>query len=740
MPNTSPPTEQDHPSKKRRGRTRRGRRGGRKSRRSEPSEDSRERSDTAVSPELDIGIVFAERSELPARPALLDAAAARRLAADARRREQASREALEATRSALRGEVERYASLTAQTPSDANARLAEPAQGSPPIENDATEAHSDTLPEPNPEPRASAPRVESSGWQRVPLQPKVSVEEPIAKASPEAQPAPGPVERAEAAATRDAAAEARIDVQTTETRNLELESTLTIARETAIAQRTELAELRDGLASRDLQIAALEAALQGSTNSVEEERVAMRAALEAAQREIEALRERVMHEERAQKTREAERLLLEQKLEAQESALAERMSQIQELRDRLEAQDEAMHAARREYELERTRHSESLHILNTLRSMLTERPATDAPDRRESTDDLAGSPGPTRPEREHLHDAAPSAITFVSPESGPTLKDYAPSEPEPTQAAATPATRDETQTDARTEAMLPPIFDAWQDDQIRRQFGPMGIESFADLLRVPLARSEGARSSEQAILLIGRGAAEAAGAIAESLVRSEIGAFQIHVADPRGEDALETGGLWSDSPLREFVTPVAFPRDPQALEATLERLRPRAIVSRDFLTREADVAPWLACFERATARGASLVLSEGTGTAAVTPPAEVAQVGERIWELMPERYTREAGSNRRIEHWSEAFDAREVARPNELVAGLRERFSLEMFTQFGFLAEPFLASSVGWNFDPEAPRDRRFLGQVADLDDRRIEAGLVPALHLVALVDPLASD
>jgi len=63
-----------------------------------------------------------------------------------------------------------------------------------------------------------------------------------------------------------------------------------------------------------------------------------------------------------------------------------------------------------------------------------------------------------------------------------------------------------------------------------------------------------------------------------------------------------------------------------------------------------------------------------------------------------------------------------------------------MLTQFGFLAEPFLTSTVGWNFDPAAPRDRRFLGQVADLDDRRIEAGLVPALHLVALVDPLAGD
>jgi hypothetical protein len=60
-----------------------------------------------------------------------------------------------------------------------------------------------------------------------------------------------------------------------------------------------------------------------------------------------------------------------------------------------------------------------------------------------------------------------------------------------------------------------------------------------------------------------------------------------------------------------------------------------------------------------------------------------------------------------------------------------------MISQFGFLAEPFIASDISENFDSSAPRDLRFLRQVADLDDRKIEAGLAPALHLIALVDPL---
>ena len=713
MPNTSPPTDQDHSSKKRRGRTRRGRRGGRKTRRGEPPAQASPSEPVAkASSELDIGIVFAERSEPPERPPLLDAAAARRLAADARRREQASREALEATRRALGRETPTREPVVEAGGDDTPARAAGPRSATTPRPLDSVQTDSSALREP--ETRAPAPRTpahESPGWQRVPLQPKIADE-----------------------------------------RSQELEATLAIARETALAQRAELAELRNELESRADRIAGLEATLERSTTAAataaDDERVAMQNALEESRREIGSLRERLTLEDRAYRTLDAEKQLLGEKLEAQESALAARNTRIDELRDRLEAQEEALHAARREYELERARHSASLQVLDTLRSLLTEPPDVDPAAPHIVAERFASDPAEQH--SEHLTTTpqtmprttpdeapqAPEALTFAGVESPPLPAETAAAEPVPATPGATLAER----ADAAPVAMLPPIFDAWQDDQIRRQFGPMGIDCFGDLLRVPLSRNASARFAPQTILLIGRGAAGVAGALAESLVRHELGAFQIHVADPSGEGALDASPLSNDSPLREFITPVGFPQDPDALDATLACLQPRVIVSRDFLSREADIAAWLACLERATTRGASLVFSEGTGTPSTTPPPEVTQVGERIWELMPERYTRVPGTDRRFEHWREAFDTREAARPNELVAGLRERFRLAMFTQFGFLAEPFLTSPIGWNFDPEAPRDRRFLALVADLDDRRIEAGLVPALHLVALVDPLADD
>jgi len=281
--------------------------------------------------------------------------------------------------------------------------------------------------------------------------------------------------------------------------------------------------------------------------------------------------------------------------------------------------------------------------------VLTGQPATEPLDPGETPEARADDYDPPKSPPGSTTEATAPAVRFARVESEPPLEESAACAPEPQLPDATADAAYEATLDAPADAMLPPIFDAWQDDQIRRQFGPMGIDSFGDPLSVPLTRGDGARSSVQAIVLIGRGAAEVAGKIAESLVRHEIGAFHIHVADPRGEDALDRGGLSIDSPLREFLSPIPFPRDPEQLEASLEQLHPRAIVARDFLSREDDVAPWLACLERATARGASLVFSEGTGNACVAPPPEVAQIGERIWELMPERYTREAGTDRRIE-------------------------------------------------------------------------------------------
>ncbi len=268
----------------------------------------------------------------------------------------------------------------------------------------------------------------------------------------------------------------------------------------------------------------------------------------------------------------------------------------------------------------------------------------------------------------------------------------------------------------------------------------MGIESFADLLRSPLDRRAEQFNGEQPIVLIGYGAWRIAKRLADGLVLNGGGAFRIHVADPEGPDAPGSSAAGHDSPLREFFSRIDFPDTCAAFEASLDSIRPCVIASCDFLSRMEELDDWLACFGRAVDAGSSLVLSEGTGIDPIEPPEGMVEIGERIWDLMPERYTRIGDSDEVSGSWSEAFEASGSRPANHLVTRLRECFRPEIFTQFGFLAEPFVASAIGQNFDPDASRDGRFFNQVADLDDRKIEAGIAPALHLVARVDLLAED
>ena len=191
-----------------------------------------------------------------------------------------------------------------------------------------------------------------------------------------------------------------------------------------------------------------------------------------------------------------------------------------------------------------------------------------------------------------------------------------------------------------------------------------------------------------------------------------------------------------DDPLRGILRRRAFPDRPEALRDTLIEVAPAVVLTRELLTGQADVAPWLEVLRAATAAGAALVLLEQTGQGAVTPSAELLSIGERIWELLPERYTRDPATGEAIGSFREAFAARATAPRNQLLSRLREGFSLELCAQFGFLAEAFVSGPIAGCFDPSQARDQRFLKQIADVDERRLESGSAGALHLIARVDP----
>ena len=404
---------------------------------------------------------------------------------------------------------------------------------------------------------------------------------------------------------------------------------------------------------------------------------------------------------------------LRQRLHEQEQAIADRDRRLAEA-------ESGLASARREI----------ARLQQELAAETRERSAVDEPLRRRGD-------APTRLDaRPGVPDAsARSGLEQRSPASGAVEASTAPFEPLPgmpaegASASGVPATW--------IEPIRPAVFELWQDAQIRRHLGPIGIDSFVDLARMPVARRARASGAPIRILLIGRGAWSGAAKLASGLVQREPGAFQLHVADPFDPEAEGGWALGHENPLRDLIRPFALPSTPEALASRLAATRPDLLVSSHFLSAQADPAAWLAAFEDLPARGHALLFAERTGAPIPPRTSEIAKIGERIWARMPDRYKRRPDSDAPIPSWREAFEASGAMHANGCLGALRERFGFELFARFGHLAEPFIGSGIGSRFSVGAPRDLRFLTQVADVDDRQIEAGLAPALHFVALVDPV---
>lgn len=518
-------------------------------------------------------------------------------------------------------------------------------------------------------PALGIPADPTPGWQRRPLGQPISAEAP-ATIAPQAAPRTAVPARVPTVPPAERALAAELR---------EAKATLAIARETTQIQRDEIARLRAALAAAASGAVSASPNVSASSEGERAERVELRGRIAALEAEL----------ERAS----FERAELHHTMATHQQELLDRGRRQAELQERFDVLEQSLDQTRRQAELERRRHTEAQTLLERLRSALR------------GVEPEASDPVAV----EARLDARPAA----GAEHGPS----------PTEAVQTPRT-----SDARTA-----IFSLWLDEQVRRNFGPLGIDSVSDLLREPLARRSRSNGAPLPILLVGSGVAGEARDVAEALVRAGTAAFVLHVAD---RDGASCGSALDDDPLQGMIRQCAFPERAESLRNRLRELEPAVVVTRELLTWQVDVTPWLDALREASGAGTALVLLEQTGLGAVTPSAELVAIGERIWELLPERYTRDPESGAPIASFGEAFAARATPPRNALLRRLREGFELELCAQFGFLAEAFVSGPIAGCFDAGQARDQRFLKQIADVDERRLESGSAAALHLIARIDP----
>ena len=140
--------------------------------------------------------------------------------------------------------------------------------------------------------------------------------------------------------------------------------------------------------------------------------------------------------------------------------------------------------------------------------------------------------------------------------------------------------------------MLPPVYNIWVDNQIRRHFGPMGIDCLADLALAPLARRGLSRQHEVAIAVLGNGCLPLAILLAESFVKSTDVPFKLHIHDAAGPSDLGDAGLATDHPLREFLEILPPLDSAESLRQLLAAREPRLLISRNFPMTTLNLVNW----------------------------------------------------------------------------------------------------------------------------------------------------
>ncbi|MGH0034810.1 MAG: glycosyltransferase [Myxococcota bacterium] len=117
-------------------------------------------------------------------------------------------------------------------------------------------------------------------------------------------------------------------------------------------------------------------------------------------------------------------------------------------------------------------------------------------------------------------------------------------------------------------------------------------------------------------------------------------------------------------------------------------------------------------------------------------PEALARLDE-IWASMPDRYKLNHALQRfeaSYENWDCSTESNEGIRAQDILPLLVERFGFETFVAWGNLIDVFVDRGFGHNFDVNRAEDRSFIDEVAELDERLIDEGVLTPTHMLALL------
>lgn len=305
----------------------------------------------------------------------------------------------------------------------------------------------------------------------------------------------------------------------------------------------------------------------------------------------------------------------------------------------------------------------------------------------------------------------------------------------------------------------PPIFRYWRDTRLRARLVDLEIEDALHFFSLPIAQRCEARPDEVIrILSLARDDARFELDLAQRLLDHGIENFHFDCLDLRQAIRERRAIESSDEALDGFVEGLVHASalsdldgyDVVLADGTLRAhitqqaaARSRAAAATTHPLHASALDATLDALARVIRPDGTFALSEALEEATTPLSSRALEVVDRIWQLMPPRYRKESSSGSSGES-VEPADMPEIQQmPDEqrdgaLTEALLERFHDDAWAAFGHVIDAFIGPQAKAQFDPEIDADRRFIDQVAQLDEARIASGILKPRHLAAWLRPRA--
>jgi hypothetical protein len=267
-----------------------------------------------------------------------------------------------------------------------------------------------------------------------------------------------------------------------------------------------------------------------------------------------------------------------------------------------------------------------------------------------------------------------------------------------------------------------PIFATWRDNQIAKKLSTLGVAGIDDYFVGQIDEFLEARPDAMSeIASLGSNDPSFEVRIAQRLRQLGRVAFRIHFPyrdeEQREAILLEAGRLGLDQELVPFAASETGAQEPTTWHV---------VIGDGALGRFADPSDYVAALGAAVRHGAKTIVAERLAS----PHSKLAlEMGDRIWQLMPERYKHNRLTDQLASRYGDVPEAETTGL--EQLALFKSHFDLENFASYGHMIDRFVGPEFGANFDPEDDRDRRFVEQIASLDDAKIEASDLDPLHII---------